>query len=344
MGLLEMNILGQIVTHKVYGRGSVIENDKSLIVVSFSAGEKKFMFPEAFGSFLLADDESFSVYVETLKKEKEQVEAEAKARESEEIVIKQAAVKKETSTRNKKLSRANVAFKCNFCDGGKSDRQVGFEGVCSDSIISNNIAVEHRTWCGSEDSPCSDYYNGKITREELDAKCKDDGFVCYESQMLRDWKALAGIVQNGDRKGEPMKLQQVQNNSLCVLTTRNPGSTENERYIFAVFLVDETYEGDNRAEGYVSTSSKFKLKLSPNEARKMLFWNYHCNSNNPGIPAWNSGLHRYFQDDVAAQILHDIVEVKNGTPDHALAEEFLNHFCKINGITDIDRPNGALKR
>ncbi|VDN47260.1 conserved protein of unknown function [Petrocella atlantisensis] len=339
-----MDIKGQEVTHKIFGQGTIIEFNKSTITVSFSVGEKKFKIPEAFGPFLQAIDDGFSLYVKSLKKEIENIEAIEK-----EIKIKEADIKRNNEIKEKpkgykKLARANIAFKCNFCDGGKSDKQVGFDGVCSDSIIHNNIEVEHRTWCSSENSACLDYYKGEISREELDAKCNDGGFVCYESQMLREWKALAGIVQNGDRKGEPMKLHQVQNNSLCVLTTRNPETTERERFIFAVFLVDDTYEGDNMDEGYVSTTSKYKLKLSPVEAEKMLFWNYHFNGSKPEMPVWSSGLHRYFQDNVAVQILNDIVELKKGTSDYELAKDFLNHLCKINSITEIDKPNGALKR
>jgi hypothetical protein len=340
-----MNIVGQAVNHKKFGTGTVLNLENNCIVVSFSVGEKSFQFPSAFGSFLIAEDKELSAYIEILRIEKEQLEAEAEAKKAEEV-SKLIIIDRESSLKYKKMARANIAFKCNFCDGGKSDKQVGFDGVCSDSIVNNNIAVEHRTWCNSDDSACLEYYNGRISREELDQKCNDGGFVCYESQMLRDWKALAGIVQNGERKGEPMKLHQVQRNSLCVLTTRNPSSCENERYIFGVFLVDDTYEGDGNDEGYVSTTSKYKLKLSPKEAQKMLFWNYHANINNPETPAWNSGLHRYYQDDVAVQILRDIVEIKKATDDYILAKEFLDYFCEINrvDISEGDLPNGALKR
>ena len=339
-----MNIIGQVVKHKKFGTGTVIISEINSIVVSFSIGEKVFQFPDAFGPYLNTEEKEFSEYVENLKLEKDKNETEAKIMKEEEAM--KMASREEALFKHKKMARANIAFKCNYCDGGKFDNQVGFDGVCSDSVIYNNIAVEHRTWCNSDDCACLDYYNGKISRDELDQKCKDGGFVCYESQMLRDWKALAGIVQNGERKGEPMKLQQVQRNSLCVLTTRNPGSSENERYIFGVFLVDDTYEGDGSDEGYVSTTSKYKLKLSPIEAQKMLFWNYHSNSNNPETPAWNSGLHRYFQDDVAVQILRDIVEIKKATDDYELANEFLDYFCKINrvNISEVDLPYGALKR
>ncbi|NLI89167.1 MAG: hypothetical protein GX366_01980 [Epulopiscium sp.] len=187
---------------------------------------------------------------------------------------------------------------------------------------------------------------GRITRSELDNIHNNGNYVCYESQMLREWKALAGVVQRGQRKGEPMKLNKVQNNSLCILTTRLPNSSERDRFIFGVFLVDENYEGDGSEAGYVTTKSKYKIKLSPKEAQKMLFWNYHANENKPEIATWSSGLHRYFEDEQAVQILKDIASLKKGTKDESLANEFLMHFSRINDI-DIDLVtgnNGALMR
>jgi hypothetical protein len=340
----KVNIIGQYVTHKSFGIGKIIGYANNLIAVSFPIGEKKFILPDAFGTFLYATDSSFSEYIEVMKSDKEKSYLEEKEKKLEEL--KSTAINKSKTYSNsyKKPFQANIAFKCNYCDGGKSDKQVGFQGVCSDEVIHNNIAIDKRTWCSSDDSTCLDYFNGDISREELDELCDEDGFVCYESQMLRDWRALAGIVQNGDRKGERMKLHQIERNSLCILTTRNPRSKESDRYIFAVFLIDDIYEGDSENEGYVSSSSKYRLKLSPNEAQKMLLWNYHANQKKPEKATWSSGLHRYFNDDIAVQILSDIVELKRGTTDFELAEEFLNHLCEINGITEIKEPYGALRR
>ena len=73
-------------------------------------------------------------------------------------------------------------------------------------------------------------------------------------------------------KGTAYAFDECSANSLCVLTTREPDSTEAERIIFAVFLVDDTYDGDEHEEGFVSTQSKFKL--SSQKKQKML-WRYH---------------------------------------------------------------------
>jgi hypothetical protein len=344
-----MDLINMKVSHKIFGDGIIIKNDDSYITVKFSEGEKKFGYPNAFDGYLSTEDTEFN------NKVKEEIEAIIRLEEEkkEEIAKKEkenlevATRKEEKKERKVKVyPRENIAFKCNYCDGGKSDKEIGFNGVCSNEIIKNNIEIEQRTWCSSKESDCLSYLNREISRLELDSIHNDGGYVCYESQMLREWKAMAGIVQRGERAGQPMKLNKVQNNSLCVLTTRLPNTREEDRFIFGVFLVDENYEGDNFEEGYVSTKSKYKIKLSPKEAEGMLFWSYHANENQSEVARWSSGLHRYFNDEQAIQILRDLALIKEGTEDEELAEEFLQYFARINGI-DIDsvtEKNGALMR
>lgn len=338
----DMNIVGHKVTHKSLGNGTVVNQTDEYICVLFSGGEKKFQYPDIFEYFLTLEDQ---VLQEKIIEEINRLKQEKAAHMKEKILPVKAQT---TSTKRKKARelRPNIAFKCNYCDGGKSPFSIGFNGVCSDSVIRYNICTEHRTWCSSKDSPCSEYLYGKRTRAELDAEVKNGGFVCYESQMLRDWQAMAGIVQHGERKGQPMRLRHVQPNSLCILTTREPGATEAERMIFAVFLIGKTYDGDDYDEGFVSAQSKFKLALSPNEARKMQFWRYHANENKSEKESWSSGLHRYLTDKQAVQILRDIVKLKKGTRDEKLSLEFLTMFCENVGL-DVEKvgaPDGVLER
>lgn len=208
-------------------------------------------------------------------------------------------------------------------------------------MIRNNILKEKRVWCSQEECPCYLYYTGQITREELDEDCENESYVCYESQFLRKWKAYAGLYHNGIHADEPKKIKKNVYHSLCVLTTKEPDQSEMERYIFAVFLIDEFFEGDDQDEGHVSGNSKYKIELSKEQAKKMFFWKYYHNENSPQKTQWGSGLFRYFE---AAQILRDIVELKKGMRDEGLADEFYRYYCKIKNI-DIDKisePRGAL--
>ncbi|BAK98121.1 hypothetical protein OBV_09230 [Oscillibacter valericigenes Sjm18-20] len=335
-----MKIVNHEVIHKAFGKGTVIGQDNAILTVRFSCGEKRFQYPEAFRAFLRLSENSLNMAVQ---EEISQLDWAKRDAITAQPSTPQANTKQQPSKKSCD-ERPNIAFKCNYCDGGSSDKSVGFNGVCSDAVIYNNIEVEHRTWCCSEDCSCPRYLNGEITRKELDKMCEDGGLVCYESQMLLDWKAMAGFVQNGDRKGQPMHLNQVQPNSLCILTTRDPYSTEDQRYIFAAFLVDDTYGGDDFTEGFVTTRSEFRLQLSPEEAHKMLFWNYHANGKQPKTAAWNSGLHRYMTDEQAAQILRDIASLKQNTQDAELARRFFDKFCMLTKIdtNKLKTPQGAL--
>lgn len=346
-----MNLAGQLIIHKTFGEGKVVDHTCGYLSVLFAQGEKRFIYPDSFQEFLRAKDEALHAAIQN-----ELAEAQAKKRTLQREKEHTALLEREKTTEKRIVQakpneraypRANIAFKCNFCDGGKSSERIGFHGVCSDRVIRYNIKEKNHVWCSSPDSPCRQYYDGIITSySDLKDMLGEDNqsYICYESAMLRDWRAFAGITQTGENKGRPMRLKQVQINSLAVLTTRLPYEPEENRFIFAVFLVNDTYEGDTREEGYVSTSSRYKVEMTPNEAQKLKFWNYYSCPNAPAVIKFGSGLHRYLSDEQAAQILRDIAVLKKGTTQEALAWEFLDNFGRVNGIDieDVPQNSGAL--
>ena len=341
-------LLGATIRHKSFGIGKVIDHTDTYLKIEFPVGIKQFQFPEAFEKFLQCEDVNVQQKILAMLVGKKEREAELKKQKQEEQakLIRTQTVVKTAGTRQKTYPKENIAFKCNYCDGGLSENGMGYICACTDEMIDYNIEVAQHNWCCDEDSPCRQYYDGIITRKELDNFSEEDGFVCYESQMLRNWTAFAGFALTKENHQRPMKLNKVQVNSLAILTTREPYAPEKERFVFGVFLVDEAYEGDNRDEGYVTTSSKYKLSLTKDEAKRVLFWNYYHNENAPEKVAWGQGLHRYISDEQAVSILKDIVTVKKGRKDEALAQEFLERFCEINNIDISDLPimEGALQR
>lgn len=347
---VNINLSKLTVKHDIFGEGTIISLNDSYISIRFSAGEKKFIFPDGFISFLSTDNPELNDMIrvslyekEALIKRKEQERKEKELEYQKNQVYRSKDNKRSKVLNKKKNTRENIAFKCNYCNGGASDISVGFKGVCSDDLIDYNIRIAKHVWCCDKDSFCLRYYNGEISRDELDKVMIDNGWVCYESQMLKNWIAYAGIFQSGDRRGQAMKLSQAVAHNLCVLTTRKPNAKEESRFIFAVFLIDETYEGDLKQEGYVTTSSQYKIELTPKEAEKFLFWDYHSNTNKPDVAAWNSGLHRYLNDTEAAQMLRDICKLKKGTKDEDLAKRFYLRFCSLNEIDPdfLPDPSGA---
>ena len=348
-----MELLNAKVNHKIFKLGTIVSFDSNYVVVKFDVrpigkdcDEVRFTFPAVFEGFLTAENKK-------LQKEIDEFIRTAKALKIKQLEEKQLTekqlsqekidkIRKATHKKPKTYKRENIVFKCNYCDGGASENQIGFAGVCSEKTIKYNIEVKNRAWCSHENCRCRQYYDGDLSYADL---CKDD-FLCYESRMLIDWKASAGTDNNGENSGRRRRLNNVQQNSLCALTTVDFEKTEETRFVFGVFLVDDMYEGDDYEEGYVTTESKYKLMLTPKEARKILFWNYHKNAKDEKRAVWASGLYRYVNDTVSAQMLRDIAKLKVGTADEKLAKEFLEYYCKVNKI-DLDNlpePDGALKK
>lgn len=353
-----MELYGELVKHKVFGKGQIVKFVDNYLTVLFEENkiEKKFSYPEAIGSFLQLENHVLSSQIEDERKEKERIEAEKKrAEEQQDILVKEAEkaskAKPSKSTKLKIAVRSNIAFKCNYCDGGQSTESVGYKGVCSYETVKYNIEVAKHVWCRQPENMCSKYLQGKISRKEIcnfyeKTKTEFSKSVCYESQMLEIWNAGAGVTQNGDDKGKPMSLKGVKANSLALLTTKLPNAEDEDRFIFAVFLIDESYEGDNKDEGYVSANPKYRIQLSLEEAKKLKFWDYYFNPNKPEKIIFGSGLHRYLTDIQSAQVLEKICEIKKGTPMEKLAKELFEHYCKIKGLdaTNIPKPEGAKNR
>ena len=347
-----MNLVNQAVVHKKFGEGVIVAHNGDNITVRFSDRESRFVSPDTFTSFLKCKDaklqseleKAYAVKAEA-KAQKKREELEKAIREAEEAKRRaeeaKASVKRTTQSRNS--NENNLAFKCNFCNGGCSNDCIGYKGVCSDDQIGYNIEVRHHSWCSNAKSPCRKYVDGKITREELDDINTGTGFVCYESRMLTAWTAAAGEdldEENGISKGR--RIQDASSNSLAVLTTRYPNTEEDDRIIFGVFVTGEAIEGDEDNAGYVVAKDGYTIELTPDEAKQMKFWHYYKNSD--GGIRWSQRLYRYLKDSACARILADIVNVKTNPAEKAHAKFVLEYYCQIKGIDaeNISSANGAI--
>lgn len=352
-----MQLCGEVVKHKAYGLGQIIEVKNNYVTVLFdkNEGKKKFLYPSAFGTFIEIENKSFIKEIEECKNAIALEVAEKKRinnKRIKEILGKNSkcdGVRKPQNATAKTSDKNNVAFKCNYCDGGRNKDIIGYKGVCSDETIKYNINNAKFIGCRQEGNMCYKYLNGEVSREEVcdfyeKTKSEFSNCICYESQMLEIWVAGAGIAQNA--KGKPTSLRNARANSLAVLTTKLPHSAEKDRLIFAIYLIDQNYKGDNKEVGYVASNPKYRIQLSLDEAKELKFWDYYFNPNKVERIAFGSGLHRYLTDIQSAQVLMNICKIKKGTSEEELSEKFLEHYCKIKNldINNIPMPNGALQR
>lgn len=162
--------------------------------------------------------------------------------------------------------------------------------------------------------------------------------------VFNEWKVFTGTIQSGANKGKPSKAVRLHRNSAIVLTTRDPGSVEQQRRILGIYMVKEDFIGKLSEDGYVPAHSVYKLQLTKEESDKLLFWTYYTNKNAPDKVSWNSGKYRYFDNVWVAQILSDIMSLKEDETEKLQVKRFLSYFCKMNQlpIDEIESPSGVL--
>lgn len=165
-------------------------------------------------------------------------------------------------------------------------------------------------------------------------------------EVFSEWKVSAGTIKSGKNAGKPNKPIRLNYNSACLLTAREIGKSEKERYIIGIYMVNEDFIGKQCEDGFIPAHSKYRIRLTQQESEKMLFWNYYINEKYPQNITWNSGKYRYFDNICIAQILKDLVTLKSGLKEQELMKEFFKYFCDMNKINekDLPEPNGVLLR
>ena len=235
----------------------------------------------------------------------------------------------------------NLAIKCNYCDGGSNQNRIGFAGICSDSIREYNIDIEKRAWCNNDRCPCFQFHKHRISRQELETiMSTPSNFVCYESTMLTDWKAQAGLTEDEETKRFGPTVHK---GAVCVFTTRSPNMAEKDRYVFGLFIIDELFHGNNRKSGYVKCNSKFHIELTPSEAKKIKFWKYYRNRKQPEKEVWGTGLYRFPTNRGIIKLLIDIIAIRDGKSRQEVAD-FLEEFCRLNRLQKPEIRNTTIEK
>lgn len=281
-----MNLINKEVTHKFFGKGSVVGHTDSYIEIDFTSGNKKFVFPDAFGKYLTLIDQRAA---DLIKKMMQRMEEESKQKRLElekektlQLKEKQCLLEQEKLMKNHKIHPSSQAV----------------------------------FWCDTQD----------------------------QDRIFKEWNVFTGLVKSGLKKGQPTRPIRMHQNSACLLTARDHDMPEKDRYIIGVYMVNKSFIGKLCEDGYIPAHTEYRLQLSEQESKKMLFWKYYINERYPHNMTWNTGKYRYFNNVWMAQILLDIVSIKTEPQERELAQRFLEHFCQTNQIEEKELPeaNGAL--
>ena len=118
-----MVLTGQTVLHKSFGTGVVVSSDEDYIKVNFSAGNKTFVYPDAFSGFLQAgDQETMSLIALDLRQKEKRLQKEKEKDNRVTFAIKLReemlnGKRKNKKAALKKCARENIAFRCDYSEG-----------------------------------------------------------------------------------------------------------------------------------------------------------------------------------------------------------------------------------
>jgi len=279
-----VNLINEAITHKVFGKGNIVEQDATFITINFNEDIKKFVYPDAFESFITLNDQDTAKTLEkVISKRVIKEEALEKQREEEKEQLELERQRKEKMKNHKIHESSQIVF--------------------------------------------------RLDEEE-------------QQNVFTDWQVSTGKVQSGKNEGQPNRAARLHPHSAGLLTVTEPGRPETERRILGLYMVNETFSGSLSEDGMVPSHEEFRIKLTDQEAEKILFWNYYINKNYPHRTTWNSGKFRYFDNVGTAQILKDIIALKTDEDEIKEVNNFLEYFCQMNAldINNIPEPYGALKQ
>ncbi|HZJ76732.1 MAG TPA: hypothetical protein VFC70_03380 [Oscillospiraceae bacterium] len=284
---MQVDLIDKQVTHEVFGKGKVVKHCGSYIRIDFPSGNKKFVFPDAFGTYLTLTDQRMAKIVQKKKKECENEERRIKELKALQNKKRQRLLAQERNIKRRRTQKIHPQ---------------------SQSVF----------WCKEQE--------------------QDDVFG--------NWEVFTGVIKSGKKKGQSRRLARINQNSACLLTVRGSDMPEKDRHILGVFMVDETFDNKSCVDGHIPAHPKYRLRLSEREAGKMLFWNYYVNERYPHRMTWNTGRHRYFDNIWMAQILRDIISLKEDPEEQENVRKFFEYFCQRNQIKkeEIPEPNGTLMR
>ncbi len=189
----------------------------------------------------------------------------------------------------------HIAFKCNWNDGTQeSDAEYpGWSGICSTPQMKLNVlGPKPRRWCSNGSCPCAKAIarKGRLPRAEA--------VPCYESALFREVSFSAGgrqILGTGPGK-------------LAILTSRRQSWVEADRVIIGAYRIKEIGEQPYFREQDSVVGVKSSM-VRMHQDQFLRYWDY-ARLPSDGVPAWDSGLTRYLDDEEVAAILLAMHEIE----------------------------------
>ncbi|NCC48024.1 MAG: sel1 repeat family protein [Clostridia bacterium] len=203
----------------------------------------------------------------------------------------------------------HLAIRVADCDGGRTETDPGFCGLCSDSLYRLHVQHGDVIWCASRENQCRQWTTGRMEAED---------YPCLESHLLRDWQF--GRPEDGANDSPGRRIAGQRKGSLVLMTTIEPGAGEDRRRVFAIGKIMNDPSDSN---GQVVLDPDLQLKLQPQET--IYFWEHALPKAAAGdeSPSWGSVFYRNLEVAHVAAVLKQALTLIKDPERQAAARQML---------------------
>lgn len=146
-----------------------------------------------------------------------------------------------------------------------------------------------------------------------------------DNRPLESGFCTTGVYLSGISKGEHRVPQQMQFNTMCILTGCGEGQQEKDRRILALAMAAESFDGAACRDGQVPLHPDYRLELQEPEP----VWPY---LKKEPKKSWGHASFRYVSNQIGEQILYDLLQRAKGDRKKKV-RRFYNYYCECNRIS-----------
>lgn len=299
-----MELLNLKVRHKKFGEGVIVSNDNDKVIVHFPG---------------INSDKKF-VYPDAFEKflqiDDKCVEEAAK----QDIAKMQEEMKERQEERKKKEEQEKIKR---------------LEEELFQEFIEANQKKSEKTSHKRKKVPVKKYSNIALKKDMPEVILEEE-----TADILKNGKI--SITFHNKKKEINQWLDQTKG-TFGMITSVPLGENESERMVSGVFMTT-SFQMEDEDGGIITLSNQYKITLTMEEMKKIKFWEFYFNPEEPATIKFLGEDYCYFSDNQAAQFLLKIYEVKQNEREKQLVGECLDCFCKVKklDLCKLEKPEGPL--
>lgn len=299
-----MELLNLKVKHRKFGEGVIISNDNDKVIVHF---------PDINSDKKFVYPDAFEKFLQIDDKCVEESAKQGIAKMQEEIKEKQEEKKKKEE--QEKIKRLE-------------------EELLQEFIVANQSKIE-KTSHKRKKVPIKKYSNIALKKDMSEAILEEEA-----ADILKEGRIS---ITFQDKKKEINQWLDQTKGTFGIITSVPLGENESARMISGIFMTT-SFHMESEDGGNIILNNQYKIALTLEEMKKIKFWEFYFNPEEPTAIKFSGEDYCYFSDNQAAQILLKIYEVKENEKEKQLVGACLDYFCKVKrlDLCKLEKAEGPL--